>query len=257
MEKGNNSANILFIVDVSKSMNVLDIDNKNTKISRWDASKNLINNFITLHNNYSYGLMVFAGEAVELLPFTNDLNIFKTIFLGINENNVSKTGTNFFEVFSGIVSFFSWETEAGTVVIFTDWWDEINDSDLQDIIKKIKEKDINIIIVWVGTESWDRIPIGTDTFWKNRYKIYEGKEVISKLNIEGLKNFSKNNKFSFIHLENTEDFDILEKKIQENLIFTSGIYNSSQRKMTREFIFISFILFFIFLWWEYKRNRNK
>jgi len=67
------------------------------------------------------------------------------------------------------------------------------------------------------------------------------------LNIEGLKNFSKNNKFSFIHLENTEDFDILEKKIQENLIFTSGIYNSSQRKMTREFIFISFILFFIFL----------
>jgi len=34
MEKGNNSANILFIVDVSKSMNVLDIDNKNTKISR-------------------------------------------------------------------------------------------------------------------------------------------------------------------------------------------------------------------------------
>ena len=193
------SWNILFVVDVSKSINVVDFkdnnnnNNNNNKISRLDWIRKFVNNFLSNNSDNSFGLMIFAWEALELLPFTSDISLFKTIFSWVDEKNLSKSWTEFLDVFIGIIWFFSWEIDIWTVVIFTDGWDELNNNtlSLQWNIEKLEKQNIKIILVWVWSTAWWYIPIWIDKSWNIRYKIYSWKQVESKLNEIELKNIAK------------------------------------------------------------------
>ena len=249
------SWNILFVVDVSKSINVIDFKDNNSKISRLDWIKKFVNNFLTNNSNNSFGLIIFAWEALELLPFTSDISLFKTIFSWIDEKNLSKSWTEFWEVFIAILWYFSWEADTWTVVIFTDWWDEdiVGNAGLH----SLQNQNIKILIVWVWTTVWWYIPIWVDIFWKVKYKIYSWKQVLSKLNEESLKNITKLWKnINYIRYEDISHYKDLEKLILENTKKVNLIKKVNWKTLTRELVFISFILFLLFLWLEYLGYRR-
>jgi hypothetical protein len=84
------TSNILFLLDVSKSMNTLDIREKNLITTRLNLAKAAIEKIITTFPRYNYSLIIFAKEAITVMPFTNDLNIFLSFLKNVNYKNLTQ-----------------------------------------------------------------------------------------------------------------------------------------------------------------------
>ncbi len=74
-KKISSNETILFVVDISNSMNAKDIiiDNASGKISRLDLAKLFIEKTIESEPDLHYGLVVFAQSAITLVPATMDV----------------------------------------------------------------------------------------------------------------------------------------------------------------------------------------
>jgi len=237
---------IVFVLDVSKSMNVLDIWGDNIKISRLNTSKWLIEEFIKNTDN-TYWLIVFAWEALEMLPFTSDIWIFKTVLYWLSNNNISKYWTNLNSVFESLLSYFSSNNDWWLAVIFTDGWDEYIDTS-SDLIESLNNKWVKIVLIWVWTKQWWKIPVWKDFFGKNIYKIYNNKIVISKLNNKELTNISTKYNIDYINISNKNDIKKVNDIITKNINKVNMEKNINFRvDYTRLFIFISFLFFLTYL----------
>lgn len=241
--------NTVFVVDVSKSMNVLDVKSETLKISRLAATKKYISNYIWNYIQNSYWLMIFSWEAVEVLPFTNDINIYSTILSWINSNNIAKSWTNLNSVFDAL-SFYFESYNWWTAIIFTDGWDEQIEIS-KEAIKRLEKNNVSILLVWVWTKSWWKIPDWSDLFWRIIYKTYNWEIVISKLNENILKKISKQQKLWYKKLDSISDFN----SINDLITFknTNTITNDFNKlNLTFVFIFLSFFCFIIFLLLDFK-----
>lgn len=248
--------NILFVLDVSKSMNVYDIWDNDDLISRLEAQKWALNTYIQNNSQHNFSLFAFAGETLELLPFTNDIGLFQTILNWVDQNNISKYWSNFDWLFQIISQYVEKEENAGTVVIFTDWW-EIEDVILYESLrKKIETHDSNVILVWVWTNKWDFIVDWQDIFWRIQYKTYENEKVISQLNKKWIESVSDKYWFEYTFIESVQDFEniehIINPLIQENL-FQKNI--NLARDISYIFIILFLFFFSLFLLQENKINK--
>lgn len=238
---------VVFVLDVSKSMNTYDIVENDMWVSRIDMAKTVIYNYILEHLENQYGLMIFAWEALEILPFTNDASVFKTILYGISNSNISKNGTDLNSVFLSLQNYFISDEEWWLVVIMTDGWDEEIDID-SELMKQLQEKNIQIILLWVGSERWWKIPIGKDFFWNMIYKTYNGEEVVSQLNESELKNIASKYDLDYMSLSNQNDVKEIEKYISKNISYISmEKWLESRYDFTRLIVLFSFIFFILFL----------
>lgn len=238
---------IVFVLDVSKSMNAIDIESDNIISSRFEISKEIINSYISKYIENNYGLIIFAWEALETLPFTNDIWVFKTVLYWVNNSNVSKYWTNLNSVFNSLHNYFIPEEGWWLAVIFTDWWDEdINIS--SELIESLSEKWVNILIVWIWSEKWAKINIWTDFFWRAIYKTYNWDTVITKLNNKVLKKISSKFDIWYIEIDNIDEISKIYTFITKNINQVNLKKNINYRvDFTRLFAFISFSLFIIYL----------
>lgn len=238
---------ILFVVDVSKSMDANDVLEYSNNISRMNLSKYIINNYIWKNLSNLYWLIIFAWEAIETLPFTNEITLFKNVINSLDSTKISLVWTNLNSVFESINDYFFLENYWWLVVVFTDWWDEnIEISD--NLIKLIKNNWVKILLVWVWTSSWWRIPLWTDNMWKIIYKKYNWNELLTRLNKDQLIRLSNTYNFSYMSIYNIDSYNELEKSIDENIKKISMEKNISYRiDYTRFFILISFVFFVLFL----------
>jgi len=237
---------ILFIMDVSKSMNTIDINKWNKLISRLNFSKNIIKDFIINNPQNKNSLAIFAWEMLEILPFTSDSSIFIKILNWLNSNNISKNWSELVWVFNSILDFFP-EEENWTVVIFTDGWDDKIEL-LKNEIDNINLKKINIIIVWVWSLKWNYIPNWYDIWWNIIFKTYKWEKIISKLNNENLDKISDNFNFKYFVLNDIKKQKELENEIL-SIIDKNNIINNENNNnyLTRFFILLSLIFFILFL----------
>lgn len=238
---------ILFVVDVSKSMDANDVLEYSNNISRMNLSKYMINTYIWKNLSNLYWLIIFAWEAIETLPFTNEITLFKNVINSLDSNKISLVWTNLNSVFESINDYFFLENYWWLVVVFTDWWDEnIEISD--NLMKLIKNNWVKILLVWVWTSSWWRIPLWTDNMWKIIYKKYNWNELLTRLNKDQLIRLSNTYNFSYMSIDNIDSYNELEKSIDENIKKISMEKNISYRiDYTRFFILISFVFFVLFL----------
>ncbi|QFR39081.1 VWA domain-containing protein [Candidatus Gracilibacteria bacterium 28_42_T64] len=249
-------SNILFVLDVSKSMDALDFKNDRSVISRLSTAKIFINSYLDYSTNNSYGLFVFAGETLEILPFTRDLGLYKTILQGVDKNNVSKNGSEFIGIFRSLSRFFKESNDNSLVVIFTDGGEE-SQADLDDYVVKLNEKNILVLVVGIGSLKGNYIPIGRNSFGQIQYKIYNGKKVISALNESFLKRLSSKYDFEYIHLENLKDLEAISNIITSmsgDVVSNQNI--NSRTDLTYVFAIISFLFFILFLFFEYKLGKK-
>ena len=238
---------IVFAIDVSKSMNTEDIKSSRWFNSRLDSVKELINSYITDYRNNEYWLIVFAWEALEVLPFTSDIWTYKTVLYWINNWNVSKYWTNLNSVFESLNNYFPENGEWGLAVIFTDWWDEEIDIS-KDLINSLIDKWVKLVLVWTATESWWNIPIWTDFFWRKIYKKYNWEYVVSKLNKRILKSLRSKWDIGYTEVSNNDSIEKTINYISDNINLVNLEKNINYRfDFTRVFIFISFCFFVLYL----------
>lgn len=233
--------NVAFLLDVSKSMYSFDEEEE----SRLIRAKRLINNFVFSNKENKYSLTIFSWEALKIIPFTFDLNIFNTFLNWVNDKDLSKHGTDLEEAISvWITNFIDTELKWWVLVLITDWWDEqIKDFTL--IKRNLDKKKIKLIIIWIWSLKWSYIPTWIDFFWKVNYKSYNGEFVVTKLKESELINIS--DKLNWEYFRWT-DIEVFNKNILWNIEKVKLEKNIKDRvDLTRLFTFIWFMFFILYL----------
>ena len=239
---------IVFFLNVSKSMNVADIKDENSYITRLSFSKNAIKNYVVNNLNNRYWLVIFSGDAVSSVPLTTDKDIFLDVLDSVDYRNLLLWWSNFSKAMELWINRLLFSDDSSKALIFlSDWWEEL-DLDIKQLKKINNNKNIVYLFSWIWTQSWWKIIIWKDVYGRYSYQKYEGDYVISKLNEDNLKSISDIFDWKYIKFEQSSDinkfknnlFEIENKIIETNFIWT-------KQDLSRYLSFISFIFFILFL----------
>jgi Ca-activated chloride channel family protein len=207
---------IVFVIDVSKSMKALDFSQGRQLISRLDATKYLVENFVKTRKSDRIGLVEFARESFVASPLTLDYTVFLNFLQNISSDDLGRQGTNLAEALNvalGRLEIKSTENRGKTILLFSDG-DETISSEAEKMAKLAKEKNIKIFTVGIGSEKGMPIPEEQDAFGRIIYKKWKGETVLSALNPDPLKKIAKITKGQYFHAEDLDDLNILEKSLK-------------------------------------------
>lgn len=235
---------IVFVLDVSKSMNVADISNDDT-YTRLDFAKESIWNFVTNNKNNKYSLVIFSWDAVSSLPLTNDINIFLSVLNNVDYRNLISQWTNFTKAFELAFNRLSYSTNnSSAIILISDWWEK---EDLWNLENLWNNKKVEVYVAWIWTEKWWKIITWIDVFGRLNYQKYLWEFVLSSLNSSNLEYISNFFSWKYIRLDSYEDinkFSSYMKNIEKKIIENNLSFKSD---LSRELTKISFILFIWFL----------
>ena len=239
---------VVFVLDVSKSMNVADIKDENWYITRLSFAKNAIKDYVINNLNNRYWLVIFSWDAVSSVPLTTDKDLFLDVLDSVDYKNLLIWWSNFSKAMELWINRLLFSEDSSKALIFlSDWWEEV-DLDTKQLKKLNNNKNIVYLFSWIWTQSWWKIIIWKDVYGRYSYQKYKGDYVISKLNEDNLKNISDIFDWKYIKFEQSSDinkfknnlFEIENKIIETNFIWT-------KQDLSRYFSFISFIFFLLYL----------
>lgn len=235
---------IVFVLDVSKSMNVADISSDNT-YTRLDFAKEAIWNFVINNRQNRYSIVIFSWDAVSSLPLTKDIDILLGVLKNIDYRNLTSQWTNFTKALELAFNRLNYsENDSWAVILISDGWEQ---GDLWNLENLSFDDKIKLFVAWIWSEKWWKIITWVDVFGRINYQTYLWEFVISLLNEENLLYISKLFSWNYIKLDsytlinNFNDYmkDIEKKVIESNLSIKSDL--------SRYLSGISFIFFILFL----------
>lgn len=245
----NQSSNIVFVLDVSKSMLAIDY---NKTISRLKIWKNFIESFILKNPQNKYSLTIFAWDINQVLPLTNDLNLFFTILSWVDEKSILKWWTNLSEAIIDSINRFKNEENGWAIIILSDFeLTNTNEIEKQKYIKnlewlkeKLTQKNIKIVNIWLWNKNWNKIIEWYDPFfWITVYKKDKfNQDIITKFDENFFNNLSAlfNSKKYIIYKK--DDIDNIISKI-DNIPTNENI---EQKNYTLDYSRYAIILAYIF-----------
>ena len=237
----NSNENIVFVLDVSKSMNTIDVKVNGQNTTRLRFAKKAIQNYVLKHPNFKYGLVIFAWQAQAIVPLTNDINIFLTFLEWVNYKNLTKQWTNFSQAIQLAIERFKNVKWNKNLVLISDGWDP---GDYKWLNFKFP-KDIHSFVFWVWSKNWWKIFIWYDDFWEPIFETYRWNYVITKLNKENLEKLASDINWKYFNLNSVNGLDVLDKYIKAKNVSTK---NKKETKKWKDFIIeVLTLISFIFL----------
>lgn len=209
--------NIVVSLDVSKSMQVRDIENQ----SRLFAAKQYIYRLLSEYEGYNFWLTIFAGEAQRVLPLTKNTQLFATFVSWLDHQNITMQWSNISAALEDSLRNFSSDT-AGAIILLTD-----GDEDRLELENSVKAKlsEVNAIvyIVWIGSKKGWYIP--TWDFF-TPYEMYNGQRVVARINTDGLQRLAKELSWKYIAYPNTLKLteNNIRKDLQKNIRAHTFLY---------------------------------
>lgn len=181
---------VVFLLDVSKSMLAQDL-----KPSRIEAAKLAIDDTIASIEGDRVGLVAFAGNASILCPLTVDYSFFKTALDNVGSMSVDVGGTMLADAVRKALSdlLAGSDSKMKDIVIITDGGDDdkANDVFALEAAREAAEMGVRIITIGIGDEKTGmKIPLVTAE-GKRVYLQHKGKDVVTKLNADVLRNIAK------------------------------------------------------------------
>jgi Ca-activated chloride channel family protein len=168
------AVNVIFLVDVSKSMNA-----KDEKPNRLERAKQEIADLVKKSKGINFGLMVFANQAHIVSPVTEDKAALLYFLPSISTDLVSVQGSN---IIAGLTSadimLKTIGSEINYIIVMSDGGFENKDK-LKSFANKIK----NAKIISFGFGSVEGSPIPDE---QGKFITQDSKTVISKLEKENL-----------------------------------------------------------------------
>ncbi len=237
----------IWLLDVSKSMDVVDVTENNRTISRLTKAKSVIENYIIAHPENRYALVIFAGSSRLVSPLTSEHSSLLTFLSSIDSKSLSDGGTDFPDALKLAVDRFdSKEKKPHAIVLLSDGWDSEDTPDVASIRNIFSGKNANLTTVGIGQTKPSPIPLWQNPFRETSYKIFNGETVLSGLNKDSLKRLADIWKWSFIEGNSPENK--IEKALNSisKQTFIESTENSSDMT-TRIFVMASFFFFLIFL----------
>ena len=210
---------IVFCIDVSLSM-----DSQDIKPSRIDKVKFELSKIVDNLKGDRIGIVVFSGSNFLYLPLTMDYDASKLFIKSIDTSMISSRGTDIPNAIKTSVEAFGDEdNQQKMIFLFTDGEDHSNLS-IDDISYLISEK-IDIHVIGVGSSKGSLIPLRDkqNSFLKNE----SGELVLSKLNLNFLREISRLNNGSLLRISKSEP-------ISENIV---DIINKGEDSLISSFEF--------------------
>lgn len=179
-----NGVELIFAVDISNSMNTMDMDNGDSRLM---AAKRAMNQFINQAPAAKVGMLVFAGSVYPQLPLTGDKAAAKMHVDELSTSFISNQGTNISAAISESSVFFSTDKNAKVLVLITDG--ENHEGGIDSAIQQLKEKKIQLLTLGIGSGKGGLVPENEGI--SGKYMRDEmGRTVISKLNTDMIQSIS-------------------------------------------------------------------
>ncbi len=183
---------IVFALDVSKSMLAEDI-----APNRLEKAKQIISKIIDKLGSDRVGIIIYAGNAYPLLPITTDQGAAKMFLQNAGPDLVSSQGTAINEALKLAKTFFDDDTQTNRFLfIVSDGEDHEKNS--SSIAKEILNEGIKTYTIGIGSNKGAPIPIKRNGKFLGYKKDNKDEVVITKLNVETLKDIAKNGKGKYI-----------------------------------------------------------
>ncbi len=253
MQSKGASSNILFLVDLSKSMEAADAKDNNINISRLEKSKKLISKFVSKHSGNSYALIWFAWDSVMISPFTTDSDQFLTYVSWLNSNLIQVGWSQLDNALDFSLKMFS-KNKNGNIVMFSNWPEDLSEnSDTASLLKNFEKLDYKVFTVWIWTLKWAYIPTWVDFFGNTTYKIYNSERVVTRQNSDELKKIAKNLKWEYIDGTDSESIESLNSKFLSVTAWLKEIERKSN-DIGYYFILAAFLFFVTWYLTPYKKS---
>ena len=184
---------IVFALDVSKSMLAEDI-----APNRLEKSKQIISKIIDKLGSDRVGIIIYAGNAYPLLPITTDHGAAKMFLQNAGPDMVSSQGTAINEALELSKTFFDDDTQTNRFLfVISDGEDHEENSGK--IAKEIIDLGITTFTIGVGSNKGSPIPVKNNGKFLGYKKDNKDEVVITKLNVETLKDIAQNGEGKYIY----------------------------------------------------------
>ncbi len=118
---------LVFVLDISRTMNVDDVFSGKEKISRLVAAKQIIQTILFSEPGFSYGLIIFNGWVDYIIPPTLDTWTF-LLYLSWITSNLLPHGDKDFSVLSGVMM----DSDDTSYILISDFDSELSAVKLPD-----------------------------------------------------------------------------------------------------------------------------
>ena len=223
---------IVFTVDISGSMLGTDV-----YPSRLKHSVDLISAFIENLPGGRFGLVVFKGSGIKIVPVTEDSSAVSSVLPYLNPDMFSSVGSNLGDgILTSLNSFTIGEEREKIILLFTDGESLSGSTALS--AEYAKEKDVKIIIIGTGTET------GSDLYSNSGEPILNehGEIVVSRLNSVLLRGLSSAENIYYLNISNSsilnDTLDIINQQKEAAVI-------SNQRESRYRFFLSAAIIFLL------------
>lgn len=187
-----NGVELVFAMDISSSMDAADMSND---VSRIEAAKRSMIQFINQAPAGKVGLLVFAGSVYPQLPLTADKVAAKMYIDELSTDIMSNQGTNIGLALNEASVFFSDDNVKKVVVLITDGED--HEGGLGSAYSVLKEKNIELLVLGLGSKKGALVPKSSEPN-SGYLKDDLGRSVISKLNEKMIKEIAQDAKGSYL-----------------------------------------------------------
>ncbi len=242
--------NVLFVLDLSNSMNVQDIEP-----SRLEEAKNIIINTLPKLKNDRVGIVVFAGEAISIMPLTTDYSSVSTYIKGLETATMKVQGTDFLNAIQISAQKFS-NIDKGSrkIILLSDGEDnEGNDSEA---IKLANKEGISITTVGIGTNEGAPIPDYVFGQLMGYKSDSNGETVISKRETEVLKKIAESTDGTYIDGNNLNDAsNRIVEAINKKMSYSETMVKSQNALHYYQY-FLAISLFFFILIYLFNPKRD-
>jgi Ca-activated chloride channel family protein len=187
---------VIAILDVSKSMAAED---SGPEISRLDLAKDALLRCLPEFAGNRLGIITFAGKSFPQAELTDDFQALRFVLKNwVTVDSAPSQGSNIGQALSEAVGLFDDEDKKKLILLFSDGG-HVPPENLEGILTDVNARDITVVSVGVGTMEGARVPVYEKGKFKEWFRI-EGKEVVTRLNKETLKEISDSTGGKYIPL---------------------------------------------------------
>ena len=179
------SSDVIFLVDVSNSMNSNDIEP-----SRLEQAKLILNKTLNQLGEERVGIVVFAGEARTMMPLTTDYSSVDIYLENLSSDLIKRQGTDFLLAMEETEKKLK-KGDSGLkkVVLISDGED--NEGNHDAAVNLAQKNNIAVTSVGIGTEEGGAIPELQFNLYQDYKKDEDGNTVITKRETQALKTISE------------------------------------------------------------------